>query len=71
MNNTSNTSPSPGRGFFRDLLSHISYPLSVVFDSRFGHLGEFIGGDGFTGWIRYSRYADNIDVGELQTLGNG
>ena len=32
---------------------------------------EFIGGTSFTGWIRYSRYTDNIDVGGvMQTLGN-
>ena len=32
---------------------------------------EFIGGSGFTNWIRYSRYTDNIDVGGvMQTLGS-
>ena len=32
---------------------------------------EFVGGNGFTSWIRYSRYTDNIDVGGvMQTLGS-
>ena len=32
---------------------------------------EFVGGNGFTNWIRYSRYTDNIDVGGvMQTLGS-
>ena len=31
---------------------------------------EFIGGESFTGWIRYSKSTDNIDVGGImQTLG--
>ena len=70
----SNTSLiAPGRGFFRDLMSFISYPLfklSIWFQGP-ASWEEFIGGDGFTGWIRYSRYTDNIDVGGvMQTLGN-
>ena len=62
-----------GRGFFRDLLSHISYPLFKlgIWIQGPATWEEFIGGDGFTGWIRYSRYTDNIDVGGImQTLGN-
>ena len=70
----SNTSLiAPGRGFFRDLLSHISYPLFKlgIWIQGPATWEEFIGGDGFTGWIRYSRYTDNIDVGGImQTLGN-
>ena len=70
----SNTSLiAPGRGFFRDLLSHISYPLFKIGIWIQGPATweEFIGGDGFTGWIRYSRYTDNIDVGGImQALGN-
>ena len=70
----SNTSLiAPGRGFFKDLMSFISYPLfklSIWFQGP-ATWEEFIGGDGFTGWIRYSRYTDNIDVGGImQTLGN-
>ena len=70
----SNTSLiAPGRGFLRDLLSHISYPLFKlgIWIQGPATWEEFIGGDGFTGWIRYSRYTDNIDVGGImQTLGN-
>ena len=70
----SNTSLiAPGRGFLRDLLSHISYPLFKlgIWIQGPATWEEFIGGDGFTGWIRYSRYTDNIDVGGImQALGN-
>jgi len=70
----SNTSLiAPGRGFLRDLLSHISYPLFKlgIWIQGPATWEEFIGGDGFTGWIRYSRYTDNIDVGGImQMLGN-
>jgi len=71
---TSNTSLiAPGRGFFRDLMTYISYPLfklGIWFQGP-ATWEEFIGGGSFTGWIRYSRYADNIDVGAvMQTLGN-
>ncbi len=70
----SNTSLiAPGRGFFKDLMSFISYPLfklGIWFQGP-ATWEEFIGGDGFTGWIRYSRYTDNIDVGGImQTLGS-
>ena len=70
----SNTSLiAPGRGFFKDLMSFISYPLfklAIWFQGP-ATWEEFIGGKGFTGWIRYSRYTDNIDVGGvMQTLGN-
>tara|TARA_Y100001970_G_scaffold165824_1_gene202783 strand:+ start:19840 stop:20964 length:1125 start_codon:yes stop_codon:yes gene_type:complete len=70
----SNTSLiAPGRGFFKDLMSFISYPLfklGIWFQGP-ASWEEFIGGDGFSGWIRYSRYTDNIDVGGvMQTLGN-
>tara|TARA_B100001250_G_scaffold408950_1_gene432300 strand:+ start:1628 stop:2752 length:1125 start_codon:yes stop_codon:yes gene_type:complete len=70
----SNTSLiAPGRGFFRDLMTYISYPLFklAIWLQGPATWEEFIGGDGFTGWIRYSRYTDNIDVGGvMQTLGN-
>ena len=70
----SNTSLiAPGRGFFKDLMSFFSYPLfklAIWFQGP-ATWEEFIGGKGFTGWIRYSRYTDNIDVGGvMQTLGN-
>ena len=71
---SSNTSLiAPGYGFFRNLMTYISYPLfklGIWFQGP-ATWEEFIGGDGFTGWIRYSRYTDNIDVGGvMQTLGN-
>jgi haloalkane dehalogenase len=54
-------------------MSFISYPLfklGIWFQGP-ATWEEFIGGDGFTGWIRYSRYTDNIDVGGImQTLGS-
>ena len=70
----SNTSLiAPGRGFIKDLMSFISYPLfklGIWFQGP-ASWEVFIGGDGFTNWIRYSRYTDNIDVGGImQTLGN-
>ena len=70
----SNTSLiAPGRGFFRNLMTNISYPLfklGIWFQGP-ATWEEFIGGGSFTGWIRYSRYTDNIDVGAvMQTLGN-
>jgi haloalkane dehalogenase len=69
----SNTSLiAPGRGFFKDVMSFISYPLfklGIWFQGP-ATWEEFIGGDRFTGWIRYSRYTDNIDIGGImQTLG--
>ena len=71
---SSNTSLiAPGHGFFRNLMTYISYPLfklGIWFQGP-ATWEEFIGGKGFTGWIRYSRYTDNIDVGGvMQTLGN-
>ena len=54
-------------------MSFIGYPLfklSIWFQGP-ATWEEFIGGDGFTGWLRYSRYTDNIDVGGImQILGN-
>ena len=70
----SNTSLiAPGRGFLKDLITYISYPLFKlgIWIQGPASWEEFIGGDGFTGWIRYSRYTDNIDVGGImQTLGS-
>ena len=69
----SNTSLiATGRGLLNDMFSFIAYPLfkfSIWFQGP-ATWEEFIGGDGFTGWIRYSKSTDNIDVGGLmQTLG--
>ena len=71
---SSNTSLiAPGHGFFTNLMTYISYPLfklGIWFQGP-ATWEEFIGGKGFTGWIRYSRYTDNIDVGGvMQALGN-
>ena len=70
----SNTSLiAPGRGFLKDLMTYITYPLFKlgIWIQGPASWEEFIGGDGFTGWIRYSRYTDNIDVGGImQTLGS-
>ena len=70
----SNTSLiAPGRGFINDLMTYLSYPLFKLGIWLQGPATweEFIGGGSFTGWIRYSRYTDNIDVGGvMQTLGN-
>ena len=70
----SNTSLiATGRGVLNDMFSFIAYPLfkfSIWFQGP-ATWEEFIGGDGFTGWIRYSKSTDNIDVGGImQTLGN-
>ncbi len=69
----SNTSLiATGRGALNDMFSFIAYPLfkfSIWFQGP-ATWEEFIGGDGFTGWIRYSKSTDNIDVGGImQTLG--
>ena len=69
----SNTSLiATGRGVLNDMFSFIAYPLfkfSIWFQGP-ATWEEFIGGDGFTGWIRYSKSTDNIDVGAImQTLG--
>ena len=70
----SNTSLiAPGRGFINDLMAYLSYPLFKlgIWLQGSATWEEFIGGGSFTGWIRYSRYTDNIDVGGvMQTLGN-
>ena len=64
---------APGRGFRNTLAS---YFLGPIFKLTIWLQGpatweEFIGGDGFSSWIRYSRYTDNIDVGGvMQTLGS-
>ena len=69
----SNTSLiATGRGVLNDMFSFIAYPLfkfAIWFQGP-ATWEEFIGGSGFTGWIRYSKSTDNIDVGGImQTLG--
>tara|TARA_B100000575_G_scaffold53645_1_gene40205 strand:+ start:562 stop:1686 length:1125 start_codon:yes stop_codon:yes gene_type:complete len=69
----SNTSLiATGRGVLNDMFSFVAYPLfkfSIWLQGP-ATWEEFIGGDGFTGWIRYSKSTDNIDVGGImQTLG--
>ena len=70
---SSNTSLiATGRGLLNDIFSFIAYPLfkfAIWFQGP-ATWEEFIGGNGFTGWIRYSKSTDNIDVGGImQTLG--
>ena len=64
---------SPGKGFINNLKSYFIGPLFklTIWLQGPATWEEFIGGDGFTNWIRYSRYTDNIDVGGvMQTLGS-
>ena len=64
---------APGRGFVATLSSYFAWPifkLSIWLQGP-ATWEEFIGGDGFGKWIRYSRYTDNIDIGGLmQILGS-
>ena len=70
----SNTSlPATGRGFLNDLKGYLSGPIFkfTIWLQGPATCEEFIGGDGFTNWIRYSRYSDNIDIGGvMQVLGS-
>ena len=62
-----------GRGFLNNLRSYFMGPFFklTIWLQGPATWEEFIGGDGFTNWIRYSRYTDNIDVGGImQTLGS-
>ena len=64
---------APGRGFVATLSSYFAWPifkLSIWLQGP-ATWEEFIGGDGFGNWIRYSRYTDNLDIGGLmQILGS-
>ena len=63
---------APGRGFINDIRGFFLGPIFKLTIWLQGPVTweEFIGGSGFTNWIRYSRYSDNIDVGGvMQTLG--
>tara|TARA_Y100001958_G_scaffold157265_1_gene151905 strand:- start:555 stop:1664 length:1110 start_codon:yes stop_codon:yes gene_type:complete len=70
---TNTSLPATGRGFINDLRSFLLWP---VFKFSIWLQGpatweEFVGGDGFANWIRYSKYTDNIDIGGImQTLGS-
>ena len=70
----SNTSlPATGRGFLNDLKGYLSGPIFkfTIWLQGPATWEEFIGGDGFANWIRYSRYSDNIDIGGvMQVLGS-
>jgi len=62
-----------GRGFLNNLRSYFMGPFFklTIWLQGPATWEEFIGGDGFSNWIRYSRYTDNIDVGGImQTLGS-
>lgn len=62
-----------GRGLRNDIRGFISGPIFklTIWLQGPATWEEFIGGNGFSNWIRYSRYADNIDVGGvMQILGS-
>ena len=64
---------APGKGFINDLKSYYLGPLFKLTIWLRGPATweEFIGGNGFSNWIRYSRYSDNIDIGGvMQVLGS-
>ena len=71
---TTNTSlPATGRGIINDIKSFLLWPIFKFSIWLQGPVTweEFIGGDGFTNWIRYSTYTDNIDIGGImQVLGS-
>jgi|TARA_B100000214_G_scaffold176729_1_gene127083 haloalkane dehalogenase len=65
--------PAMGRGLKNDIKSYFALPLFKLSIWLKGPATweDFVGGDGFTNWIRYSKYTDNIDVGAvMQTLGS-
>ena len=70
---TNTSLPATGRGFMNDLRSYLLWPIFkfTIWLQGPATWEEFIGGDGFTNWIRYSTYTDNIDVGGImQILGS-
>jgi haloalkane dehalogenase len=63
---------APGRGFMNDIRGFFLGPIFklTIWLQGPATWEEFIGGNGFSNWIRYSRFTDNIDVGGvMQTLG--
>ena len=64
---------APGRGLINDIRGFFLGPIFklTIWLQGPATWEEFIGGSGFSNWIRYSRYTDNIDVGGvMQTLGS-
>ncbi|MDC3150753.1 haloalkane dehalogenase [SAR86 cluster bacterium] len=64
---------APGRGLINDIRGFFLGPIFklTIWLQGPATWEEFIGGNGFTNWIRYSKYTDNIDVGGvMQTLGS-
>jgi len=64
---------APGRGLINDIRGFFLGPIFklTIWLQGPATWEEFIGGNGFSNWIRYSRYTDNIDVGGvMQTLGS-
>ena len=64
---------APGRGLINDIRGFFLGPIFklTIWLQGPATWEEFIGGNGFTNWIRYSRFTDNIDVGGvMQTLGS-
>tara|TARA_B100001250_G_C19808712_1_gene794720 strand:- start:1140 stop:2291 length:1152 start_codon:yes stop_codon:yes gene_type:complete len=62
--------PAMGRGLNNDIKSYLTpiiFKLTIWFKGP-ATWEEFIGGDGFTNWIRYSKYTDNIDVGGVMKI---
>ena len=63
---------APGRGLMNDIRGFFLGPIFklTIWLQGPATWEEFIGGNGFSNWIRYSKYADNIDIGGvMQTLG--
>ena len=62
--------PAMGRGFINDLKTFLAPHLFKFIIWLQGPITweEFIGGQSFTGWIRYSKYTDNIDVGGVMEV---
>ena len=63
---------APGRGLMNDIRGFFLGPIFklTIWLQGPATWEEFIGGNGFSNWIRYSSYADNIDIGGvMQTLG--
>ena len=62
--------PALGRGFINDVKTFLAPHLFKFIIWLQGPITweEFIGGQSFTGWIRYSKYTDNIDVGGVMEV---
>ena len=62
--------PAMGRGFINNVKTFLAPHLFKFIIWLQGPITweEFIGGQSFTGWIRYSKYTDNIDVGGVMEV---